>query len=133
MRARLADTEPVMRFLGEVAWERMATSCERNSSRFSFPHRTGESRIAFYHEVEAALAEGPSSQRGWQLARRWDAILDSEASGDAETKASLVNAWRSRHKWPGDMRRWVSGCYMMSVERWEAVSRFLEQAAGLAA
>jgi MerR family transcriptional regulator, thiopeptide resistance regulator len=123
-----AELEVLMQFFGEVAWERMAKSCEQSSSRFSFPHRAAESRLAFYREAEAALDEDPKGARARQLARRWDAILDAEAAGDAAAKASLVNAWRSRDQWPPFMRQWVAGCYMMSERRWLAVGAFLERA-----
>lgn len=128
MKQRTAETEAMMQFFGEVAWERMARSCEHSSSRFSFPHRAAESRIAFYREVETALGEESSSQRARQLARRWDALLDAEAAGDPKAKASLLQAWHSRAQWPPLMRQWAAGCYMMSEQRWLEVGAFLERA-----
>jgi MerR family transcriptional regulator, thiopeptide resistance regulator len=133
LRTRMltADIERSMQFFGEVAWERMATSCEQSSSRFTFPHRAAESRIAFYRDAEAALDQDARGERAREVARRWHALLDAEAAGDPDIKASLVRAWQSRGHWPPFMRQWVAGVYMMSEQRWMAVSAFLERAAAL--
>jgi DNA-binding transcriptional MerR regulator len=128
-RVLSAETEPIMHFLGEVAWERMATSCEHGSSRFSVPHRGRESRIAFFREVSRALDEAPTSETARELAQRWDALVESEAAGDPETKARLLASWRSRSQWPPMMRTWIAGLCMMSEQRWLAACSFLERAA----
>jgi MerR family transcriptional regulator, thiopeptide resistance regulator len=127
-RASIGRWEKVLRFLGEAAWALMAKNCARSSSRFAIPFTGCESRIGFFQDVGDAMDGEPTGPRGQALAERWEAIIDSEAAGDPERRARLLQSWRSRRHWPGQMQGWVAGLYMMSPERWSAAGTFLDRA-----
>jgi DNA-binding transcriptional MerR regulator len=127
-RASIGRWEQVLRFLGEAGWALMAKTCAQSSSRFAIPLTGCESRIGFFQDVGNAMAGDPAAARGQALAERWEAIIDSEAAGDPERRARLLESWRSRRRWPGHMQEWVAGLYMMSAERWFAAGTFLDRA-----
>jgi DNA-binding transcriptional MerR regulator len=127
-RASIGRWEKVLRFLGEAGWALMARNCAESSSRFAIPFTGCESRIGFFQDVGNAMDGDPAGPGGQALAARWDAIIDSEAAGDPERRARLLESWRSRREWPGHMQAWVAGLYMMSPERWATAGSFLDRA-----
>jgi hypothetical protein len=123
------DIERVARFLGEAAWAQAEDERRKQSvAGPRAPDRVSATRVAFFCEVAASLGEGPASAKAQELAARWNALLDIETGGDAETKAIMIDAWKQRRNWPTGLRRYVASLHMMDSELWERVTDFIEQA-----
>jgi DNA-binding transcriptional MerR regulator len=131
MRARLAEhrVDRATRFVNAVLWERWeAERLERERTGHAAPARVSDARIDLYRDCAAAVGDDPSGDRGQGLVARWQAILDAECGGDAETIGQQMAAWRSRHTWTPAMQRYIASCYAMDADSWRCAADFLEAA-----
>src|SRR5262245_47005922 len=62
---------------------------------------------ALVADVEQAVREkvDPSSRRGQQLARRWNALIRSFTEGRREVEAGLKKMWADKGNWPSQFRK----------------------------
>jgi hypothetical protein len=117
------------RFVNAVLWERWeAERLERERHGHAAPARVSDARIDLYRDCAAAVSEDPAGLTAQRLVARWQAILDGECGGDAETIDQQVAAWRSRRTWAPAMRRYMASCYAMDVDSWLHAADFLEAA-----
>ena len=131
MRARLTElrVDRATRFVNAVLWERWeAERLEREHAGSAAPARVSDARIDLYRDCAAAVSEDPAGDVAQRLVARWQAILDAECAGDAETIDQQIAAWRSRSTWAPAMLRYMSSCYAMDPHSWQQAADFLEQA-----
>src|SRR5712692_4126430 len=123
------DDEPaaaLRRFVGESSWARWeAKRAKAASTAPRAPDRISVSRLALFREIATALDRDPSGEAARPLVARWDALLDAETGGDAETKAAMRKAWADRRNWPDGMRRYVASLYDAEPDAWERVAAFV--------
>jgi hypothetical protein len=117
------------RFFSEANWDRWeAKRREASNGVARAPDRASPSRIALFREIAAALNRDPSGASAAPLAAEWNALLEREADGDAETIAAQRRAWARRHRWPDGMRRYVASLYDTEPAVWERVAAFIDEA-----
>jgi DNA-binding transcriptional MerR regulator len=125
------DDQPAValhRFFGEANWDRWeAKRLEASSGVTRAPDRASPSRFALFREIAAALDRDPSGASAAPLAAEWNALLEREADGDAETIAAKRKAWTRRHRWPDGMRRYVASLYDTEPAVWERVAAFIDE------
>jgi DNA-binding transcriptional MerR regulator len=116
------------RFFGEANWDRWeAKRREAGAGIARAPDRASPSRIALFREIVAALDRDPSGASAAALAAEWNALLEREADGDAETIAAKRKAWTRRHRWPDGMRGYVASLYDAEPAVWERVAAFIDE------
>ncbi len=131
MRARLTDlrVDRATRFVNAVLWERWeAERLERERRGHAAPARVSDARIDLYRDCAAAVSEDPAGAVAQRLVSRWQAILDAECGGDADTIEQQIAAWRGRRAWTPAMLRYISSCYAMDAGPWLGAADFLEAA-----
>jgi DNA-binding transcriptional MerR regulator len=118
----------VERFFAEANWDRWeAKRREAGAGIVRAPDRASPSRIALFREIATALEGDPSAASAATLAAEWNALLEREADGDAETIAARRKAWTHRHRWPDGMRRYVASLYDAEPAVWERVAAFIDE------
>ena len=117
------------RFVNAVLWERWeAERLARERDGHAAPARVSDARIDLYRDCAAAVSEDPAGAMAQRLVARWQAILDAECGGDADTIDQQVAAWRRRHTWAPAMRRYIASCYAMDADSWLRAADFLQRA-----
>lgn len=89
---------------------------------------TWQDRVDLFHDAEAALPDGPESERGREVAARWSAFLDAISDGDPEVKAGLIETWADRRNWAATLRWREEALSRMAGERFDKVAEFTDKA-----
>ncbi len=112
-----------------AAWSKWEAERERRLGEAAIaPARAGESWIAFFRDVAAALDEDPAGARASALVARHRALVAESAPGDPDAQNAAMLAWAGRHTWPAGMRRDVASLYLLSEDTWDKVVDFIERA-----
>lgn len=80
---------------------------------------------ALIAEVETAATDGtdPTSDRGRDLARRWNDLVGQFTKGDAEVGAGLNKVWSDKSHWPSDFKRPWSDAADAFITKAQAANR----------
>ena len=116
------------KYFSEAAWARYVQLRERLIADTAARSAFWQERLDLFHDIEAALGEDPSGEKGRALASRWMAQLDGESAGDPEVKAGLLNCWANRRSWSATVRWYMEGLAMMNTQRFDRAADFLDQA-----
>lgn len=130
LQKRLAEfrIDEIARFIGDAVWTARQLACDaRSTGAYRAPDRVGATRMALFRDIEASLREDPGGGLARSLVARWDALLDHEAAGDAESKDAMRDAWARRKHWPIGMRTYVASLYMTERDAWERVADFIDR------
>jgi TipAS antibiotic-recognition protein len=123
------DLDQIMKFIGDAAWIKGETEREKQRTIAPrAPDRVSPSRMTLFREIEAAVDEGPASEKARELAGRWLALAEYEAGGDPEIRSDLARAWVNRRRWPAGMRQYVASLYETDPDTWLRVTDFIESA-----
>lgn len=79
-----------------------------------------------FREAESYLGEDPDSEKAQALAVRWTAHIDAASGGNPEVRAGLRKAWGDRQNWTATVRYLEEGLSMMTGERFDKVSAFID-------
>jgi DNA-binding transcriptional MerR regulator len=91
-----------------------------------------QSRVDLFREVESSLGDDPASERANAIAARWRAYLDSASGGDQGVKAGLMKMWADRQNWTATVRWMEEGISMVTGERFDTASDFIDKALAFA-
>jgi DNA-binding transcriptional MerR regulator len=116
---------PMKKYYSEEAWSKLMQHLKDPAER----QRTLQARTELYRDIAAALEEDPRSEKAQRLAKRNMELVELESGGDPGIKAGGKKAMADRQNWPVWMKRQVASRYQVSVETFERVAAFLEQAA----
>jgi DNA-binding transcriptional MerR regulator len=123
------NIEQATRFINEVLWARW--EAERGAHQragTSAPPRVSERKRVLYRDCTAILDESPASQAAQSIVARWHTIVDDEAGGDEDAKATMLKSFSGRRNWPAGMKRYWASLYEMDAATWERVADFIERA-----
>jgi DNA-binding transcriptional MerR regulator len=116
------------RFVGEAAWDRAEATRLANASPIPrAPDRVAPSKLALFHDIEAALDTDPGAAAAQALLARWDAFVEQETGGDPTTIAKIRKAWANWHKVPQGMRDFVASLYDTDPATLERVFAFISR------
>ena len=123
------NIEQATRFINEAMWVRWDTEREATErAGTSAPPRVSERRRLLYRDCVAILGESPSGRAAQSIVERWRAIVDDEAGGDEEAKATMLKSFSGRGRWPQAFKRYWASLYEMDAATWERVADFIARA-----
>lgn len=121
--------EQAVRFINEAIWVRWDAEREATQRAGTLaPPRVSERRRLLYRDCAGILGESPSGQPAQSIVERWHAIVDDEADGDEEAKATMLKSFSGRRSWPPAFKRYWASLYDMDATTWERVADFIERA-----
>ena len=107
------------RYYSDEAWAAMARKREQWTPELQ--HKTEQAWAQLFRDVEAVLGTDPASAPAQELAKRWQALVESFTGGDAQVSAGVKAAWADRGQWPASAQRQSAQFGNPAV--WEFMSR----------
>ncbi len=90
-----------------------------------------------FGEIEADIDLDPASERAQALTKRWLQLAEFAHGGNEAVRAGNIEAWNDRPNWPPEAQNELLTAFgldlndrTVSMQRFEAVSKFIGRAAG---
>lgn len=117
------DAEWTMKYYNEAAQAKLAGRRKLWSPQLQ--ERVSRAWLELIRDVEAALDEDPTGEKGQALAARWIALVEEFTGGEAEIASGLKALYADNPNWPSHAKRQMQP-FHIGTEVWGFINRAIE-------